>query len=181
MNKALFLDRDGVINKVVMRNGVVASPRCVEELEIFDLAREVVKTAKGLGYMAIIVTNQPDVGRNRMDLATLEKMHGAIERVFPVDLIQTCTSCDNYDFRRKPNPGMILEAAERFNIDLKQSLLLGDSEKDIIAGWRAGVETILLHTYYNSEIHGKADRDVSSFGEVIDYLQTGAVGAESVF
>lgn len=181
MNKALFLDRDGVLNKVVIRNGIVGSPRRVAELEIIDSAREVVKIAKDRGYMSIIVTNQPDVGRNKMDLAELEKMHDAIEQVFPVDLIQTCTSCDDSDFRRKPNPGMILEAAEKFNIDLKHSLFLGDSEKDVIAGRRAGVETILLQTYYNVQVHGKAGRNVNTLGEVIDFLQVGAKGAESVF
>lgn len=181
MNKALFLDRDGVLNEVVIRNGVVGSPRCVDELEIIDSAREVIRTAKDLGYMSIVVTNQPDVGRNKMDSAELEKMHDAIERVFPVDLIQTCMSCEDSDFRRKPNPGMLLEAAEKFNIDLKQSLFLGDGEKDVIAGRRAGVETILLQTYYNVPVHGTADRNVNSFMEVIDHLQAGAKGAAGVF
>ncbi|CUS76812.1 haloacid dehalogenase superfamily, subfamily IA, variant 1 with third motif having Dx(3-4)D or Dx(3-4)E [Candidatus Kryptonium thompsonii] len=105
-----------------------------------------------------------------MNISELEKIHELLNRIFPLDAILVCTSCDNSDFRRKPNPGMLFEAAKRFKINLEDSFFLGDSEKDIIAGKRAGVKTILLQTDYNTNIHGIADYNINTLSEVINIL-----------
>lgn len=173
MSKALFLDRDGILNKIVMRDGVAGSPRFSSEFEIIDDAKEVVKAAKNLNYLTVVVTNQPDIDRKKMGFMELEKMHQIIQHSFQIDCILVCMSGNNSDFRRKPNPGMLLEAAEKFNIDLKESFLLGDSDKDIIAGRDAGVKTILLQTGYNTHIHGTADYNIHVLSEVINILSGG--------
>jgi D-glycero-D-manno-heptose 1,7-bisphosphate phosphatase len=170
VKKALFLDRDGILNKVVIRNGTVSSPWFLSEFEIMNEAIRVVEAAKALGYMTIVVTNQPDIERKKMNISELEKIHELLNRIFPLDAILVCTSCDNSDFRRKPNPGMLFEAAKRFKINLEDSFFLGDSEKDIIAGKRAGVKTILLQTDYNTNIHGIADYNINTLSEVINIL-----------
>jgi D-glycero-D-manno-heptose 1,7-bisphosphate phosphatase len=170
VNKALFLDRDGILNKVVMRDGQAGSPRSTGEFEIIIEAKDLVNRAKAREYLVIVVTNQPDVGRGIMNLADLEAMHRILRGTFPIDDIEVCTNGDDSDFRRKPNPGMILELAERFRVDLINSFLLGDNEKDISAGKRAGVKTILLKKPYNKDIHGFADYDCSTYAEVMNLL-----------
>ena len=170
MSKALFLDRDGILNKVVVRDGQIGSPRSLSEFQIILKAKDLLNAAKARNYLVVVVTNQPDVGRGNMSLAELEAMHGVLRESFSIDDIAVCTSGDDSDFRRKPNPGMILELAEKFDVVLTDSFLLGDSQKDISAGKRAGVKTILLQNSYNQSIHGTSDYNCSSYAEVIELL-----------
>ena len=170
MKKALFLDRDGILNKVVMRNGWISSPWSVAEFEIVHEAKELVNTAKARDYLVAVVTNQPDVGRGNMSLDELEAMHRVLRESFSLDDIEVCTTGDDAAFRRKPNPGMIFELARKFDIVLLDSFLLGDNEKDITAGKRAGVKTVLLQNSSNRNIHGIADYNCSAYNEVIELL-----------
>lgn len=170
MNKALFLDRDGILNKVVVRDGQVGSPRSLSEFEIIIEAKDLVNRAKARQYLVMVVTNQPDVGRGIMNLAELEAMHRILRATFSIDDITVCTTGDDSDFRRKPNPGVILELAERFRVNLTNSFLLGDNQKDITAGKRAGVKTILFKKSYNKDIQGIADYDCSTYAEVMNLL-----------
>jgi D-glycero-D-manno-heptose 1,7-bisphosphate phosphatase len=166
MNKALFLDRDGILNKIVMRNGQVSSPWSIGEFEIIRKASELVNAAKKKNYLVIVVTNQPDVARGNMTMTDLEAMNRLVRESFSIDDLGMCTSADDSDFRRKPNPGMILEMAQKWGIALGDSFFLGDGEKDITAGRRAGVKTILLQNPDNQSIHGTADYNCSSYAEV---------------
>lgn len=166
MKRAIFLDRDGILNHVVLRDATVASPRTLEEFAIQDHAADLVKTIKTSGFLAIVVTNQPDIGRGLMDAAILGKMHELLRAAMPLDAIQVAESGDDADPRRKPNPGMLLEAADRWNVNLEHSWLIGDSKKDIEAGVRAGVGTILLETSYNTTIHGSAHHNLRSLTQI---------------
>ena len=170
MSRALFLDRDGILNKVVVRDGQIGSPRSLSEFEIIFEAKALVSTAKARGYLVVVITNQPDVGRGKMNLDELESMHQTLRKTFSIDEIGVCMTADDSDFRRKPNPGMIFELADKWGIVLGHSFFLGDSEKDIAAGKRAGVKTILLQNSYNQNIHGTADYNCSSYAEVIGLL-----------
>lgn len=166
MNKAIFLDRDGVLNRVVRREQRVTAPWSFSEFEIIDEARALVKHLKSENYLTIVVTNQPDVAHGRCTLEDLERMHQKLKEEFGVDEIEVCTSADNSDRRRKPNPGMLLDAGEKFKIDLSKSFFVGDSEKDLLAGKQAGTKTILLETDYNLAIHGKGDFNCKSHSEI---------------
>ncbi len=168
--KALFLDRDGIINRVVMRDGKVASPRTVDELEIFEDAIELVKNVRKLGFLTVLVTNQPDVGRGLMSQADLDEIHRRIGEVIFLDLIEVCTSTNDTCRRRKPNPGMLFDSAKILGIDLKKSWILGDSLKDLEAGKGAGVQTALLETEYNQKIHGRGDINLRTHNQ---FLQLG--------
>ncbi len=170
MRKALFLDRDGVLNKVVKRGSAIASPRTLSEFEIVAEAQKLIETARSKNYLIIVVTNQPDVARGEMTAASLHAMHAHLQESFRIDHIEVCSSGDDADPRRKPNPGMILEAANHFGIALKESFFLGDSEKDMKAGKRAGVNTVLLETDYNRSIHGIGDYNCRTLAEVISLL-----------
>ena len=143
MNKAVFLDRDGVIN--FNRNYISRIRDLKYKKEIFSLLRHCVKK----GYLLIIITNQSGVGRGIISKKDLEKIHRYILAVFrrekiDINRIYYCPSYDNDNYFRKPNPGMLLKARRRFNISMKDSILIGDSMRDIVAGKRAGVGRNIL-------------------------------------
>lgn len=169
--KGLFLDRDGILNQVVMRDGTPGSPRETGELKIIPEAVKLVAFAKTLDYCTVLITNQPDVAREKMSLSQLEKIHKKLLKSFPLDHIEVCTSADDTDPRRKPNPGMIVQSAKKLHIRLSSSFFLGDSAKDIEAGRRAGVRTILLQREYNKSCHGTADFNCGCFEEIQSILK----------
>jgi D-glycero-D-manno-heptose 1,7-bisphosphate phosphatase len=160
------------LNRVVMRGPTVASPRSMAEFVILPEAAALVRAASKRGFLTIVVTNQPDIGRGLMSLAELELMHAALLEKMPLDDILTATGGEDNDPMRKPNPGMLLQAAYARNIDLQQSWLVGDSIKDMLAGKNAGTQTILLETPYNIAIHGAANRNFSSHKDIIQFLDT---------
>jgi D-glycero-D-manno-heptose 1,7-bisphosphate phosphatase len=165
LKKAVFLDRDGVLNPVVMRDGVVSSPWSRSEFSIPPEAVRLCDALRNEGWLIIVVTNQPDVARANLPAEELEAMHAEIQRVLYPDAIEVCTSGDDSDRRRKPNPGMLIDAARTLGIDLGASWMLGDSRKDIDAGRAAGVRTMLLATPYNSAVRDIAEFDASSLVE----------------
>ena len=170
MNKALFLDRDGVLNNVVVRGALVSSPRSLDEFEIIPESSKLVRAAREKKYIIVVVTNQPDSARGILPREELGKMHEVLRSRLPIDDLEICDSADDTDYRRKPNPGMIVDATKKHDIDLNRSWLVGDSMKDIVAGRRAGVRAILLQTSYNEGIHGSGDYNCNSFNEIIDLL-----------
>lgn len=128
MNRAVFLDRDGVINKVILRNGKPCSPRSLEEIEFMENISEEIRRIKEAGFIVIVVSNQPDIARGKMDVSELDKMNEMIQASLPVDDIlisphddaDECSCC-------KPRPGLILYAREKFKIDINKSYLVGDN------------------------------------------------------
>jgi D-glycero-D-manno-heptose 1,7-bisphosphate phosphatase len=149
---AVFLDRDGVINRAIVRDGKPFSPRMFEEFELADGVDVALQAFRNLGLMRFIVTNQPDVVRGLMTVGELEKMHTYIRNTLPVDGIFVCPHDDADGCRcRKPKPGLLLEAAQKWGVHLPSSFMIGDSWKDMEAGARAGCMTILLDMPYNLE------------------------------
>lgn len=148
---AVFLDRDGVLNAVVRRGEVIASPRSVEELVIEPDAAEVLDRLRAGGFDLFVVTNQPDVSRGLMTQATLDAIHAKVAAALPVTEIAACTH-DNADACdcRKPKPGLILDLARRHGVDLSRSWMVGDQDRDIACGVAAGCRTVLMARPYNS-------------------------------
>lgn len=164
--KAIFLDRDGTINKYV---GFL---RKEEEFELIDGVAEAIRKINASGYLAIVVTNQPVIARGEVTYEGLETIHNKMETLLGeegvyLDGIYFCPHHPHsgYDGEikelkidcdcRKPKPGMLLKAARDLNIDLSQSYMVGDSENDIKAGKAAGCKTVLLNTeceYYGQDI-----------------------------
>ena len=164
--KAIFLDRDGTLNKYV---GFL---RKEEEFELIDGVAEAVKKINHSGYLAIVITNQPVIARGEVTFEGLQTIHNKMETLLGkegayLDGIYFCPHHPHKGYEgevpelkidcdcRKPKPGMLLKAADDFNIDLSQSYMVGDGENDIKAGMAAGCKTVLLNTeceYYGQDI-----------------------------
>jgi D-glycero-D-manno-heptose 1,7-bisphosphate phosphatase len=148
--RALFLDRDGVINRAVVRGGKPFPPASVDELEILPETDKALERSRRLGFLNIVVTNQPDVARGTQDRAVVEGMHGMLRDKLPIDDVLVCFH-DDVDrcACRKPAPGLILDAAEKYGLDLGASFMVGDRWRDIDAGSAAGCRTILIDYGYD--------------------------------
>ena len=171
MQRAIFLDRDGVINKVIFRkdNNKPESPRSFEEFELFEGTEDFLKRLKKEGFLTIIVTNQPDIARGLTSRKTLNKMHNFIKDNLSIDDIFVCPhDGDNSCQCRKPKLGMLLQAAKKWDIDLKNSFFIGDTWRDVGTGENAGCTTILIDYPYNKKI--KSDfrvNDLKWAGKII--------------
>lgn len=145
MNRAIFLDRDGVINQTIFRDGKPRAPYTRDDFRLYDGAAEAVRDLKSQGYFTIIVTNQPDVARGWVKEEAVHLINQLITQAMPIDAIKICfhTEMDNCSCR-KPMPGMLLEAAKEFNLELNHSYMLGDRYSDIQAGQAAGCHSILI-------------------------------------
>jgi len=153
MRKAIFFDRDGVISKAILREDKPFSPRRFEEFEFIDGIKDVLERFQAEGFLNIVVTNQPDIARGLIQRKELEKMHNLIREELPVDDIFVCPHDEQDNCGcRKPKPGMVFEATQKWDIDLNASFMVGDTWKDIEAGKTAGCATILLDNSYNKEI-----------------------------
>jgi D-sedoheptulose 7-phosphate isomerase len=147
---AVFLDRDGVINRAFVRDGKPYSPPTTEDLDVLPGVPEALRDLRSHGYKLLVVTNQPDVGRGKQSRESLEAMHQDLRARLSLDDILVCTHTDADDCDcRKPLPGMLLEAAKKHNIDLAASYMVGDRWKDIDAGYNAGCKTILVDYGYS--------------------------------
>ena len=168
--QAVFFDRDGILNEVVMRGDVVGSPRNQAEFRLKAGAKELLQTAREAGFLCIVVTNQPDIERGLLALSDLNAMHRVLEADLSPNAIEVCPASSLADRRKKPNPGMILDAADRWGICLNRSWIVGDSGKDVEAGRMAGIGTVLLATDYNKEMHATADFSFASLAEIAIFL-----------
>ena len=143
--KAVFLDRDGVLNEALVRDGKPYAPAHPAEMKIYSEAASALARLKSAGYLLIVVTNQPDVARGDQTLEAVQEMDAHVRAALPVDDIFVCLHDDvDHCHCRKPKPGMILDAATRYGIDLGASFMVGDRWRDIDCGANAGVRTILI-------------------------------------
>ena len=147
--RAVFLDRDGVVNQAVIREGKPFPPTNVSEMVINPDAKTGLPILKALGFLLIVVTNQPDVSRGTQTEEAIGEIHQAIRSVLPIDDFFVCYH-DDRDLCdcRKPSPGLILRAAEQYGLYLPASFLIGDRWRDIDAGHAAGVQTVLIDYGY---------------------------------
>ena len=167
---AIFFDRDGIINEVVMRDGAACSPREASAFRFKPGIREAFQSARDAGFLRIIVTNQPDVERGQIPRHEYEAMQTLVRETLQPDGFEACEASSNADRRKKPNPGMLLDAAAQLGVDLKNSWIVGDTWKDVQAGRSAGVRTILLGTDYNIEAQPTADFCFSTLTEIANFI-----------
>jgi D-glycero-D-manno-heptose 1,7-bisphosphate phosphatase len=151
LKRAVFLDRDGVLNHVVWRGGKPASPRTADELEIDADAPAVVAALRAAGFLVFAVTNQPDIRRELMTPADLAAIHAKLNAALSLNEIACCPhddrdACDC----RKPKPGMLLDLARRWNIDLTRSWMIGDQDRDMACARAAGCTGLLIGRDYNT-------------------------------
>ena len=177
LRRAVFLDRDGVLNRCLVRDGKPYPPASPEETEILPGVPEALAQLRAAGFLLIVVTNQPDVARGTQRREVVEAINERLRAALPLDEILVCYD-DGDSPRRKPNPGMLLEAAERFGIDLSASFMVGDRWKDIEAGARAGCRTVFLDCGYNETYRASPpDCTVQCLAEAVPFiLNHGAPG-----
>jgi D-glycero-D-manno-heptose 1,7-bisphosphate phosphatase len=152
---AVFLDRDGVINRAVVRNGKPYPPADLESFEILPGVPKALADLKAAGFRLIVVTNQPDVARGTQDLAVVEAMHERLRTELPLDAIEMC--CDESSGRYKPRPGMLLDAARTRDIDLASSVMVGDRWRDVDCGKTAGCFTVFIDRGYTEPLRARPD------------------------
>ena len=173
--RAVFLDRDGVLNRAVVRNGQPYPPVCVEDFELHADAAAGCARLKAANFLLVVITNQPDVGRGTQTRETVEAMHSKLQAALPsLDRIEICyhagerygAPCDC----RKPRPGMILRAAAELKIDCSVSYVIGDRWRDIDCARAAGCRAIFIERGYKEHLREAPDITVSNFGDAVSVL-----------
>ena len=169
LKRAVFLDRDGVINRVILREGKPYSPRRLSEFKLTDGIKGVLDHLKEAGFLLIVVTNQPDISRGLITRRKLDAIHDLIRNDLPVDDIVVCShdDIDECDCR-KPKPGMIVDSARKWGIDIGSSFIIGDTWKDMEAGHKAGCATILLDAPYNRDV--KSNHRIEDISEALKII-----------
>ena len=163
---AVFLDRDGVINDVVVRDGKPHPPPSPEELVILPGVREALVALRRAGFLNVVVTNQPDVATGIQERSVVDTMHRRLLEELALDAIRVCFHVEADGCAcRKPEPGMILEAAFEHGIALDRSWLVGDRSRDVEAGQRAGCRTFWIDRGYRESAPKAPDFVVSSLAE----------------
>ena len=172
MIKNIFLDRDGIINDVVLRDSKVESPRTVSEFKIRPEFINFYKEIDTGGFNLFVISNQPDIARNKMDIKELEIMTEQLNSNFSFKEISYCIHDDSDNCNcRKPKPGMIISLLDKYNLQKEESILVGDSSKDISAGKNAGIKTVVLQTDYNRDSDINSDFEVGSLTEIIRIIK----------
>ncbi|MFW9772371.1 MAG: D-glycero-beta-D-manno-heptose 1,7-bisphosphate 7-phosphatase [Candidatus Thorarchaeota archaeon] len=164
-NKAIFLDRDGVINEEVNH---LSNP---DNLQFIEGSIEALKILKDLGYLLIVITNQAGIAKGYFSEAILDEIHDKMKRILYENnvILDAIFFCPHHpDFTgpcncRKPNPGMILKARDKYNINLRESFMVGDTLNDIETGLRAECQTVLVLTGYGKEERDKIDEILPDF------------------
>jgi D-sedoheptulose 7-phosphate isomerase len=172
LRPAVFLDRDGVINRPVVRGGKPAPPTNVAELELLPEVACSLRDLKARGFALFIITNQPDVARGTLTREAVESIHEVLASSLPIDAIFVCYHDDaDHCACRKPQPGFLLEAQRRYNVDLSRSFMVGDRWRDIDAGHNAGCTTVLIdYGYSERKPERPPEATVRSLREAADWI-----------
>jgi D-glycero-D-manno-heptose 1,7-bisphosphate phosphatase len=173
LRRAVFLDRDGVINRALEREGKPYPPTSLAEFEILPGVSDACAKLKQAGYLLIVATNQPDVGRGTLAQLVVETIHAQLRKTLPIDRIDVCyhpgkgaSDCDC----RKPKPGMLLRAARELGIDLAQSWMIGDRWRDIDCGHAAGCRTVLIDYGYSEVLRQPPEHRVKNLLEATQVI-----------
>ncbi len=149
MRRAVFLDRDGVVNRSVLRQGKPYPPATLSDLRLLPGVREACNQLLEAGFALILITNQPDIARGLATAEQVHEMNRHLQRYLQLDGVGLCPHDDSARCScRKPQPGLLLEAARVWDIDIESSYIVGDRWRDIEAGHRAGCHTIFIDYGY---------------------------------
>ena len=171
--RAVFLDRDGVINRALERDCKPFPPRSLDEFEILPEVPAACAKLKAAGFLLVVATNQPDVGRGTLKKELVETIHVHLMKQLPIDRVDVCfhpgqgkSDCDC----RKPKPGMLQRAARELGIDLARSWMVGDRWRDVDCGHAAGCRTIFIDRGYAEELKQKPDFSAGNLAAAADII-----------
>lgn len=171
MTNAVFLDRDGVLNRAIIRDGKPFPPQCLEELVIFSDASEALNALRLGGYRLVVTTNQPDIARGATTREQVTLLNQHLQDQLPIDAIEVCEHDDADKCTcRKPEPGLLTRAAKRDGIVLATSFMVGDRWRDIEAGRRAGCRTVLIGDGYGEVLMSQPDVTVQTISEAATWI-----------
>ena len=170
--KAIFLDRDGIINKPIVRDNKPYPPQSLKELEFVEGIEDFLAKMKVFGYYLFIVTNQPDVARGTQKKEVIEEIHKYILDNLDIDKIYVCYH-DNQDKCncRKPKNGMILQAQKEFDLDLSQCWMIGDRSSDITCGEISGCRTIFYQYNYEESSFSIPDYIIENISQAKEIIK----------
>ncbi len=171
MRRAVFLDRDGVLNRAILREGKPHPPESITDLRLLPGVREACRKLREAGFALILITNQPDIARGAVSAQQVCEIHTRLQRYLQLDDIRVCPhdDADRCDCR-KPKPGLLLEAARALGIDLGSSYMIGDRWRDVEASHRAGCQTIFVDYGYRERQPDGPFLRVHSLSEAANWI-----------
>jgi D-glycero-D-manno-heptose 1,7-bisphosphate phosphatase len=169
--RAVFLDRDGVLNRCFVRGGVTHPPAHLGELEVLPGVPEALGRLAAAGFALVVVTNQPDVARGACAREIVEAINARLLAELPLLAVLTCyhDTADGCPCR-KPRPGMLLEAASAFGLLLPGSYLVGDRPSDVLAGQAAGCRSVLIATAHSGAERCRPDATAGDLAEAARWI-----------
>ena len=171
MSRAVFLDRDGVINRAVVCEGKPYPPATLAEFEILPGVLDALRELAKAGFLLIVATNQPDVARGLQCRQTVEAMHQRLRNELPLDDIKVCYEVESpTSLCYKPKPGMLLEAAQERGIDLARSYMVGDRWRDVGCGQAAGCFTVFIDRDYAETLRDVPDVTCTDLVQASAYI-----------
>ena len=171
MHKAVFLDRDGVINRGFIIDGKSYAPRKIEDFKLLPLVIQSVEKLINNGFLVIVITNQPDIANGLLDIETLNLMHEKLRTKLKVTDIYFCPHSKNENCEcRKPKPGMIVAAAQKYKINFFKSFLVGDRASDIEAGKKVGCRLIFINRNYKEPKPISQEKTVNNLKSATNYI-----------
>jgi D-glycero-D-manno-heptose 1,7-bisphosphate phosphatase len=175
MKKAVFLDRDGVLNRSILVNGIPKPPFSTSDIQILDGAIEAIQILKEHDFIPVVITNQPDVARGITTKSQVEEINTFIGNAVNIEYFYICFHEDRDLCEcRKPAPGLILRAAQELNLDTERSFVVGDRWRDISAGNAAGCQTFFIDYSYPEQSPKKPFTRVSSLLDAVKIIKGGS-------
>jgi len=169
--RAVFVDRDGVLIRAVVRGGQPFPVKRADEVEVLDGATEACAALRQAGLLVVVVTNQPDVARGTATVAAVQAINDEIARTVEVDAFLSCLHDDADGCQcRKPRPGMLTYAADRWDVALTSSFIVGDRWRDIDAGQRCGCRTIFVDHGYDEQPPNSPDLTVTGLAGATSWI-----------
>lgn len=179
MKRAVFLDRDGVLNRSILVEGVPRPPTCIEEVKILPGVVEAIQILKDHDLLPVVVTNQPDVARRVTSQAHVEAINTYIGSATNIEYFYSCFHDDaNQCECRKPSPGLLLRAAKDLGLCIHKSFMVGDRWRDISAGQSAGCQTFFIDYSYPEQMPKMPFTKVSSLLEAVNLMVGELYGTE---
>jgi D-glycero-D-manno-heptose 1,7-bisphosphate phosphatase len=170
VRRAVFLDRDGVLLPVVVRDNV-PRPIAEEEVELLPGVAEACSALREAGFLLVVVTNQPDIARGTLSAETVERINARLGSLLPLDDVRVCPHDDADDCDcRKPRPGLLVDAAAAWQVELTSSFMVGDRWRDVEAGRRAGCRVIFVDRGYEETLELEPDAVVSGLPEAAEWI-----------
>jgi len=170
-SRAVFLDRDGVINRSDVVDGKPYAPRELARFRLLPGVRSAVARLKEAGFRTIVVTNQPDIGNGLVSLATVDAMNQIVRSRIGVDDVKMCPHSQRTGCKcRKPGIALLLEAAQEWSLDLSRSYVVGDRDSDIVSGRRAGCYTVFVDRGYLEKVDETPDAKAANLPQSVDII-----------